>query len=564
METAKRGIDLEIYRLAAEVTQLGKAVDATALAEALETRDRRQALRKLEYLAVATGLDVATLIDAEGVVLAQGHDPTHHGDDLTHYRAVQKALEGRIVTSIATNPAGLGIFCYIPVKRNAKTIGLLSIGKTLGSRFLGRLRTMFGVEVFVYQDATLQACTSDDQDAINSDNLRKLVRRAETKRELLLRREKLGARDYFIGVWPLYSESKRIAGVLAVASPLLSVIGAIQANWPWFLLSHLLITVVTGACGMVVSHSVIRPIRRLADAVRAVPDNLTTRVPVGKQDDELSQLEVEFNNMTRLLETTMTSKDRLEQQVAERTEHLDTALKQLQIEMDERGQIEEALQRSARLASLGTLAAGISHEINNPIGAILLGAEHLKRHGQDPDEKVLEMIQEDARRCGSIVKSLLQFAREEEYEKSLCDINDLILELVDTRRESAERKTVDVELELDPDLPRLEANPTAFGQVLHNLITNAVQASPRKGKVRIATEPGNDCVRILVRDEGEGLNEEQKRRVFDPFFTTRLEEGGTGLGLSIVHGIIAQHGGTIDLQSAPGQGTTVVLSLPHN
>ena len=226
--------------------------------------------------------------------------------------------------------------------------------------------------------------------------------------------------------------------------------------------------------------------------------------------------------------------------------------------------LEQYLERTQQLAALGTLAAGISHEINNPIGAILLGAEYLLRHGQDVDKEVTQKIQEDARRCGSIVKSLLQFAREEEYEKSLCDINDLILELVDTRRESAERKTVDVEVELDPDLPRLKANPTAFGQVLHNLITNAVQASPRKGKVRIATEPGNDCVRILVRDEGEGLNEEQKRRVFDPFFTTRLEEGGTGLGLSIVHGIIAQHGGTIDLQSAPGQGTTVVLSLPHN
>jgi PAS domain S-box-containing protein len=233
----------------------------------------------------------------------------------------------------------------------------------------------------------------------------------------------------------------------------------------------------------------------------------------------------------------------------------------------ERKHAEEALFRAERLASVGTLAAGIAHEINNPLGAIALSVDAALLTREQPDgEEILEAslknIQAGAIRCGRIVKSVLQFARNEESQKWLSNLNDVARRARDMTRKRAAESGVSVALELDGELGALAINPTEMEQVFVNLIYNAVEASRPEDCVNVRIEHTSESARILVEDQGCGMTETQLKRVFDPFYTTRKATGGTGLGLSITHGIIQGHGGEINVKSRPGGGTTVAIILP--
>ncbi len=233
---------------------------------------------------------------------------------------------------------------------------------------------------------------------------------------------------------------------------------------------------------------------------------------------------------------------------------------------------QERLRRSERLASVGTLAAGIAHEINNPVGTILLGASHaLETLARKPDlaagipgiETSLQEIVEDAERCGAIVKSVLQFSRQQSSEKWPGDVNDRIAQVVDMLRADAERREVSIEMDLAAALPEVRMNPTEIEQVLVNLIRNAIEASDRPGvRIVVRSAACGDGVLVSVEDDGPGMSDDARIHLFDPFFTTRRERGGTGLGLSISHGIASDHGGTLDVESRLGLGTTVTLTLP--
>lgn len=230
-------------------------------------------------------------------------------------------------------------------------------------------------------------------------------------------------------------------------------------------------------------------------------------------------------------------------------------------------QTEEALRRAERLASIGTLAAGIAHEINNPLGAITLSVDAVALSSdQENHDEILELamnnIRTSALRCGRIVKSVLQFARDEVSQKSESDLAEIVRRARDMARSFAGSKNIRLLLELDDDLPSVFVNPTEITQVCLNLISNAVHASKPGGSVIVRLRSSGRSMFLDVVDEGCGIAEEEIDRIFDPFFTTRTEEGGTGLGLSITYGIVKQHGGTIDVQSAPGRGTTVSITLP--
>jgi signal transduction histidine kinase len=222
------------------------------------------------------------------------------------------------------------------------------------------------------------------------------------------------------------------------------------------------------------------------------------------------------------------------------------------------------LRRSERLASIGTLASGIAHEINNPLGMIQLVAETALRFTDDPErvEDMLGQIISDVTRCSHIVKSILRFAKEQPSEKWTTDLNDIIRRSLDLTREYATRHGVTAMEQLCEDLPPVLANPTELELVFVNLISNAVNACEPGGSVRLDTEQTGDRVRAVVRDDGCGMAEEHVERVFEPFYTTRLEQGGTGLGLSTCHGIVADHAGEIAIESKERQGTTVIIELP--
>jgi PAS domain S-box-containing protein len=229
---------------------------------------------------------------------------------------------------------------------------------------------------------------------------------------------------------------------------------------------------------------------------------------------------------------------------------------------------QEALRRSERLASVGTLATGIAHEVNNPLNSILLTARYALELKDEPDggppvmEESLRTVISEAQRCGRIVKALLQFARHEKTGKWPADLNDAIRRGVDLARTYLPDCKAQFDCTLQDGLPPVEYNPTEMDQVLVNLLQNSVQAGQGHVHVSIRTGRHGDWVSLTVEDNGPGIPPEHLGRIFDPFYSTRFESGGTGLGLSVVHGIITDHGGTISVESRVGQGTAFQIHLP--
>lgn len=226
------------------------------------------------------------------------------------------------------------------------------------------------------------------------------------------------------------------------------------------------------------------------------------------------------------------------------------------------------LQRRERLAAVGTLAAGIAHQINNPIGGIRLGAEYalgMPEGSEDEAALLREALGSnvrEAKRCGAIVKNLLRFARDEPSENEEVELTSLLRDVVELCESYGAQRNAVIDLDLrTPDL-RVLGNSVELEQAVINLIRNAIESSDDKVRVQVVLDRrGGDAV-IEVQDDGDGMEPEQIDQVFDPFFTTRLTDGGTGLGLSVAHGIASAHGGSLLAFSQPGSGTRMRLTLP--
>jgi PAS domain S-box-containing protein len=260
----------------------------------------------------------------------------------------------------------------------------------------------------------------------------------------------------------------------------------------------------------------------------------------------------------------ITERKQVENELAKYRDHLKELVAERTSELEES---RARLQRSERLASVGTLAAGIAHEINNPLTSILMAVEASavivgEQNAAERIQQYLDIIRSEARRSGKIVHSILQFAREEVSNKWPEDVGVVARRARDNARRHAELKGVTLELTVGDGLPLVMMNPTEMQQVFVNCLCNAVDASAPGGNVRVQIEETGDSLRAIISDHGRGMTAEQITRIFDPFYTTRRQQGGTGLGLSITHSIVEQHGGTIDVASEPGRGTTITLVLP--
>ena len=255
----------------------------------------------------------------------------------------------------------------------------------------------------------------------------------------------------------------------------------------------------------------------------------------------------------------ITDRKQVEEELARYHDRLEELVKQRTRELEES---QDKLRRSERLASLGTLAAGIGHEINNPVGGILLAAQTAIASGGLTDVVAgrLEEIIKNAQRCKDIVQNMRRFARAERTEKTSGDLNSVLRRAAELVREALAGKGCTVQLDLSNSLPNLVMNQTGIEQVIINLLTNAIEAGTRH--VTLRTESAGDQVRLAVQDDGQGMSQEQTVHLFDPFYTTRYSRGGTGLGLSIAHGIIRDHNGTIDVLGEPGQGALFTITLP--
>ncbi len=322
--------------------------------------------------------------------------------------------------------------------------------------------------------------------------------------------------------------------------------------------------------GLLVSYLINRmiylPLRDLEDgAARLAAGDLEHPIPI-RRDDEFGQLADSFNSMIGALR-----KSRVELQNWGRTlEHkVEEARQELQIAHAETA-------RSEKLASIGLLAAGIAHELNNPLTGVLTFS-HLVRKGlpdDSPEAEDLDLVIQETKRCATIIRRLLDFARKKTPEKTFSDVNALVRQTTELIRQSAQANDIDIELDLDEDLPTIWIDEDLISQVVMNLLVNAQHAIEGTGRItvrtRVKSRPGKSpgsaqevpMVEITVTDTGCGIAQEDLPRIFDPFFTTKGVGKGTGLGLSVSHGSVEAHGGEIEVESTPGEGTIFRVYLP--
>ena len=228
--------------------------------------------------------------------------------------------------------------------------------------------------------------------------------------------------------------------------------------------------------------------------------------------------------------------------------------------------LEAQLRQVQKMEAVGRIAAGVAHEINNPLTTILTTAM-LMQEDIDPDDpnfQELETISSETLRCRKIVTSLLDFARQTKSAKQQHRINDIVIESLYLTKKKAAFKDVAVTHDLSEDIPTISVDKNQILQSLINIALNAIEATDPGGRVTVTTRffPVDEVIEITISDTGKGIAKDKMDKIFEPFFTT--QKGGTGLGLAITRGIVKQHGGTIDVKSKPGHGTTFTIRLPMN
>ncbi len=265
---------------------------------------------------------------------------------------------------------------------------------------------------------------------------------------------------------------------------------------------------------------------------------------------------------------------RLEERVRERTKQLEDANRELAEAYAELKNAEVQLVQSEKMAALGRLVAGVAHEINNPVAFISSSVAPLRRRletaaADAPPEvaqlladarEIVAVMARGAERTAAIVKDLRSFSRLDEATRKRVDLHDG-LEVSLRLLESRWRDRIEIHRDYGT-LPPVECDPGQVNQVFMNVLANACDAIPERGNLWLTTRAEGDRVRVTIRDDGVGMAPEVVSRIFDPFFTTKEVGGGTGLGLAISQGVVAAHGGWIEVESAPGRGATFRIILP--
>lgn len=241
-------------------------------------------------------------------------------------------------------------------------------------------------------------------------------------------------------------------------------------------------------------------------------------------------------------------------------------------DITDRSRLEGQLAHSERLASLGLLAAGVAHEINNPMASIVAAVDSLNRWlaripGVEPGDReeaseLIDMLEAATRRCGETTDKLLLLAQPYQMAPGWVDLNRVVHDTFSLLGYLMRRHGVEAIPRLDPDLPPLWGRDSGLRGAAMNLCLNAVQAMPHGGRLTVTTASAPDGVVLVVDDTGPGIPPPLLDRIWDPFFTTKPPGEGTGLGLSITHQVIVRHGGSIEVRSRPGDGTQFTVRLP--
>jgi two-component system NtrC family sensor kinase len=363
--------------------------------------------------------------------------------------------------------------------------------------------------------------------------------------------------------------SQTVLGIVDVAYSLDEIDQSIKTHGLHIIgISLGVILLISVSVGVLLQRLIYLPLKDLESGVeklasgRRDPD-----IPV-RNDDEFGHVASSFNAMTKALNDSRRELEELVQtlelKIEERTQELRVA--------------EAEIARGEKLASVGVLAAGIAHELNNPLTGVLTFTSLLRRKMPDGSEDAedLDLVIRETRRCAAIIKRLLDFAREKVPVKGWFDLNQVIEETIRFTDRPASLRQIEITADLDPGLPQVWGDADLIKQIVLNLLVNAQQAIEAQGSIRVATrpymakapaKPGVEAlpmVEIVVKDSGCGIPEANLQRIFDPFFTSKEVGKGTGLGLSVSYGIVKAHGGRINVESVVGEGSTFHILLPIN
>ncbi|HOM86797.1 MAG TPA: cache domain-containing protein [Spirochaetota bacterium] len=305
-----------------------------------------------------------------------------------------------------------------------------------------------------------------------------------------------------------------------------------------FAFTTALIAIIAVGISLYLLNIIIRPVRTLVKASESVINgNYDTHIEI-ETEDEIGYLCYTFNQMIDAI------KER------------DKKLKE---------QTQDQILQSEKLASLGRLASGIAHEINNPLTAILTYSSLLLEDLKETDfEEDLRVIIKETLRCRDIVRNILDFARSTKPDIKRTNVNNLINEVLLILEKHVNFHNIAINKYLDPDVPDMFIDENQFKSVINNLAMNAADAMPQGGTLTVQTKYnfGNDSISIIVSDTGVGIKEEHLDKIFDPFFTTKEQGKGTGLGLAVTYGIIKRYHGNINVHSEVGKGTVFTITFP--
>ena len=364
-----------------------------------------------------------------------------------------------------------------------------------------------------------------------------------------------------------HSKSTSVLGVLDIVYSLEEIDRTMLISAITITAFSLGFIIVASLCVSFFVHRLVYvPLRDLkTGASRLASGNLEQPIPV-RSDDEFGQLSASFNTMTAALKNSRQELrewgNTLEQKVEKRTKELRAAQA-------------EAV-RGEKLASVGLLAAGIAHELNNPLTGILTFSHLIRQKMPDgsPDAEDLDLVIRETKRCAAIIRRLLDFAREKTPEKKFADLNQIIEDTARIVERPAHLRDIEITMDLDPNLPPVWIDADLIKQVVMNMLVNAQHAIEEKGSITVRTrrcpeprspEPGAEPVPMVefsIVDTGCGIPAKHLQRIFDPFFSSKEVGKGTGLGLSVSHGIVRSHGGAIEVESRVGEGSTFRVSLP--
>jgi signal transduction histidine kinase len=363
--------------------------------------------------------------------------------------------------------------------------------------------------------------------------------------------DSIGDRD-FVG----FAQVPALPWGILVSTPGATALAAVNKLNLNAALSSVLIILSAGILGLIMALGITGSLRHLVkDAHNIGLGNLDS--PLGAApNDEVGDLSRAFGDMAQHLKQTLVSSDILAAEIIERKKA-----------EDENQQLRLKAEVSNRLAAIGEMAAGIAHEINNPLTGILGFSEWLAKRKDLPEDvtKQLKTIADGSNQVKSIVKRLLTFGRQTKPQKIRVNINELVDAMLEIRSYVLRTANIKVIKHLDPALPEVTVDPGLIQQVFINLIINAEYAMKKahgRGTLTVTTEKKVDHICITFQDDGPGISQKTKDRLFHPFFTTKEVSEGTGLGLSLSHAIIAQHSGTIEVESQPDQGASFTVTLP--